>query len=73
MKITQKYGNTIHSDNTINKTITYHFNSLVELKEYWESLEKEEGVYSAQLNDLTIEKSVWVESEEYFETIGEEE
>ena len=30
-----KYGNTIYGDNTISQTITYHFDKIKDLHEFW--------------------------------------
>jgi len=78
MTITQEYGTTIYSDNTISKVTKYHFNSLFELREFWQDNQDGEvkGVWMANLERLNITHTAYVQSNEYFEyidSLGEEE
>ena len=72
-----RYGSTIHSDNTINKTIQYSFDSLESLKPFWENrkiMQETSGSWSANIDELKIFFSYYVDSEEYFKNmLGEEE
>jgi len=78
MTITQEYGTTIYSDNTISKTTKYHFDSLFELREFWQDNQEAEqkGSWMADLTNLKITHTSYVDSSEYFEyidSVGEEE
>tara|TARA_R100000734_G_scaffold19016_1_gene17519 strand:+ start:682 stop:930 length:249 start_codon:yes stop_codon:yes gene_type:complete len=72
-----RYGNTIHSDNTINKTIQYSFDSLGALQLFWKerkTIQETEGSWTANISELQICFSYYVDSEEYFKNmVGEEE
>ena len=71
------YGSTIHPDNTINKTIQYSFDSLELLKPFWENrkiMQETSGSWTANIRELKIFFSHYVDSEEYFKNmLGEEE
>jgi hypothetical protein len=74
MKIEINYGNTIHGDNTIAKYTTYNFNSMQELKDFWQTLVRVDGNvkrYSADLKALTIVFQEYVSSEDYFNNSGD--
>ena len=72
-----RYGSTIHSDNTINKTIQYSFDSLESLKRKWKkrkTMQETSGSWTANISELKIFFSYYVDSEEYFKSmLGEEE
>jgi hypothetical protein len=72
-----RYGNTIHSDNTINKTIQYSFDSLESFQTFWKdrkTIQETSGSWSANISELHIHFTYYVDSEEYFKSIaGEEE
>ena len=71
------YGNTIHSDNTINKIIRYSFDSLWLLELFWKdrkNIHETSGSWTASISELQIYFSYYVDSEEYFKNmLGEEE
>lgn len=72
--ITVKWGNTIHNDGSILKRIVYKFDTLNGLKMAWDSRNKNSSCdYEADTLKLTIECREWVNSEEYFTTLEEEE
>tara|TARA_R100001463_G_scaffold18104_1_gene45518 strand:- start:593 stop:853 length:261 start_codon:yes stop_codon:yes gene_type:complete len=77
MEMKIRYGNTIHSDNTINKTIQYSFDSLWLLQLFWKdrkTIQETSGSWTASISELQISFSYYVDSEEYFKSIaGEEE
>ena len=62
MKIMKLYGNKIHHDNTIRQSVSYEFNSLSELREFWQDNQDagQEGDWSADLIDLKIEHVSYV-------------
>ena len=73
MKTATRYGSTIFSDNTIRKSITYTFDSLVRLKSFWTQRDmSSENTWSADLSNLRITETMYITSEEFF-AIGEEE
>jgi len=71
------YGNTIHSDNTINKIIRYSFDSLWLLELFWKdrkNIHETSGSWTASTSELQIYFSYYVDSEEYFKSmVGEAE
>jgi len=71
------YGNTIHSDNTINKIIRYSFDSLWLLELFWKdrkNIQETSGSWTASTSELQIYFSYYVDSEEYFKSmVGEAE
>tara|TARA_R110001599_G_scaffold276582_1_gene477918 strand:- start:562 stop:912 length:351 start_codon:yes stop_codon:yes gene_type:complete len=75
MTITREYGTTIYSDNTISKVTKYHFDSLIELREFWQIGNEDnqdgkvKGVWMANLENLSITHTAYVSSNEYFEYI----
>lgn len=62
MKIMRLYGNKIHHDNTIRQSVSYEFNSLSELREFWQDNQdaEQEGDWSADLIDLKVEHVSYV-------------
>jgi len=73
MKTTTQYGSTIFSDNTIRKSISYTFDSLVRLKSFWTQRDmSKEYTWSADLSSLRITRVSYITSEEFF-ALGEEE
>ena len=78
MKITKKYGTTIYSDNTVSKVTKFKFDNMLDLREFWEITQEPSslGVWMAQLDNLTVTNTAYVDSSEYFKTLdslGEEE
>ena len=73
MKITKKYGNIIYGDNTISKTITYHFDKIRELNTFWQdNLDAGmKGNWQAHLDRMTIEHSEFVDAREYLNDFAE--
>ena len=67
MKITKKYGNTIYGDNTISKTITYHFDKIQDLHQFWhDNLDAGmTGNWTGHLDRMTIEHQEFVDASEY--------
>jgi len=63
------YGNLIHEDGTIERKVTYHFDSLEELFDFRESMTSHHLV---DLDKATIEIREYVEFERYM-IEGEEE
>ena len=73
MKTTTLYGSVIFSDNTIRKSISYTFDSLLRLKSFWEQRDMSKRYsWSADLTTLKITRISYVTSEEFF-ALGEEE
>tara|TARA_X000001382_G_C3098527_1_gene155890 strand:+ start:219 stop:440 length:222 start_codon:yes stop_codon:yes gene_type:complete len=73
MKTTTQYGSTIFSDNTVRKSISYTFDSLVRLKSFWEQREISKAYsWSADLSVLRVTRISYITSEEFF-ALGEEE
>lgn len=69
-----EWGNTIYSGNRIYQYITYEFNSIQDLKEFWQSRSPNiEGDWSANIKRLTIQCVTTEDANTFFETIGEEE
>ena len=76
MKTKTKYGDTIHSDNTIQMTKTYIFTDIQKLKVFWEDRKSfsNNGSWTANIRELTIDLTGYIKSEEYFAHIdGDEE
>tara|TARA_R110000744_G_C19338254_1_gene559212 strand:- start:1629 stop:1868 length:240 start_codon:yes stop_codon:yes gene_type:complete len=71
MKIEINYGNTIHSDDTIAKYVTYLFENIQALKAFWKET-RNEGKFNADLKKLTITSQEYISSEEYFSESDEE-
>lgn len=73
MKTETRYGSTIFSDNTMRKSITYRFDSLVLLKSFWEQRDmSKEYTWTADIMVLKITRTSYITSEEFF-ALGEEE
>ena len=75
MKTKTKYGDTIHSDDTIQMMKEYIFTDVEKLKAFWQNRNAfNTGSWTANLPLLTITLSDYVKSEEYFAHIeGDEE
>ena len=69
MKTVRSYGKLIHEDGTIERKVTYHFDSLEELFDFRESMTSHHLV---DLDKATIEIREYVEFERYM-IEGEEE
>ena len=65
MKEKIRYGTTLHADDSVAKYTTYTFDSMQELKVFWEE-NKNKGRYNADLKKLTVTYQEYVSSEEYF-------
>ena len=71
---TIKWGTTIYDDNTILKRIIYNFDTINGLRLAWEKRNRLAScTYEADMDKLTIECREYVDAEEYFTTLEEEE
>jgi len=73
MKIIKLYGDRIHHDNTIRQTVSYEFDSLSKLREFWQDNQdaEQEGDWSADLIDLKVEHVSYVKvTEMIWDKIG---
>ena len=76
MKIKTRYGNTIHSDDTIQIVQEYIFTDIQELRDFWQDRKSisNGGSWTADIKVMTISLSDYIKSEEYFAHIeGDEE
>ena len=78
MKTKTTYGNTIHADDTITRTIIYYFTDRKKFQSFWENRESltyhSNGSWIAKIRELRIEVKDYVKSEMYFTFIdGDEE
>ncbi len=61
------WGNTIHNDNTISKTLVTTYSSIEELKESWNKRVIGCGIkYTADIQSLSVLAQQYVSSDEYF-------
>ena len=76
MKTKTKYGNTIHSDDTIQIVQEYIFTDIQELRDFWNNRKSisNGGSWTSDVKVMTISLKDYVKSEEYFAHIeGDEE
>ena len=76
MKTQTKYGNVIHSDDTIQIVQEYIFTDIQELRDFWNNRKSisNGGSWTADVKVMTISLKDYVKSEEYFAHIeGDEE
>jgi|TARA_R110002020_G_scaffold454264_2_gene669592 hypothetical protein len=60
-----KYGNTIHTDNTVAKYTTYIFKDMATLMTFWKE-NGSKGKFKADLKELSVTSQEYISSEEYF-------
>ena len=69
-----KFGSLIHKNNTVGKYTYYEFESIHDLKEFWQTrCANAFGDWSANIDKLIIQCRVMVNVKEFFDTIDEEE
>lgn len=69
-----EFGNLIHKNNKIGKYTTYQFESIRDLKEFWQTrCANAFGDWTAHIDKLIIECFELVDAKVFFDTIGEEE
>jgi len=74
MQYEEKYGNIIHSDNTIAHTQVWRFDTQEEMLRFWLGIIDEKKRYSASLTENVITKTIYVTVGEYLsQRQGEEE
>lgn len=76
MRTKIKYENIIHSDDTIARTKIFYFKNIDVLSSFWKNRKSidNDGGWTADIKNLTIEVKDWVKSEVYFAHIdGDEE
>jgi len=72
--ITIEWGNTIHNDNTIHKRTIYQFDTINGFRTAWENRNRlADCEYEANTKELTITAREWVNVDEYFAMLEEEE
>ena len=66
-----EFGDLIHKNNKIGKYTTYQFESIQDLKEFWQTrCANAFGEWDAHISKLTINYFEWVDVKEFFDTIG---
>ena len=69
-----EYGNIIYDDGTIRKTTIYNFNNVASFRTSWANRSRlSEAEYQANINELTIRCSEFVDATDYLNSMGEEE